>query len=206
GCDAEMARLLLRYGADVSLTWEGRSAHVLAQIYGNTAFADVVADAGGGEALSADEQRLADAAVGLPTVGLLTDPTQATFLLGDIIRRTGGVPHAKALVALGADTDALFDQGLPLLQVAGWEGQPEAFAWALTLSPDLSAVNGYGGDLMSTIVHGSENCPARANRDHIACARLALTAGAVLAPHVVAFTGEPAMAEFLESWDGSPEI
>ena len=70
----------------------------------------------------------------------------------------------------------------------------------LSLSPDLSHVNGYGGTLFSTILHGSENCPQRAERDHIACMRLALEHGAALPRGALSAIGEEDMIAFLADW------
>lgn len=200
-CDGEMMGVLISNGAAIDAVWQGRSAYALARIYGNPSYAEALEKAGADSRLSPEDQLLAAAALGQIAAPPLQNPTAATELLGEIIRRPEGLPHAKALVALGADTSAFFDQGLPLLQVAGWEGLPDAFDWALGLNPDLTAVNGYGGDLLSTIMHGSENCPERATRDHQACADMALRAGAVLTPQVISFAGDPEMAEFLESWE-----
>ena len=73
-------------------------------------------------------------------------------------------------------------------------------AYLLSLGVSLDHVNGYGGDLVSTIVHGSENAPGGCKRDHVACARLALEAGAALRREEVEFAGEIEMAEFLNDW------
>ena len=90
--------------------------------------------------------------------------------------------------------------GLTPIQIAGWEGLPEMVSYFLSLRPDLSHVNSYGGTLLGTIIHGSENCPKRAERDHIACARLALEEGVALPRRSVEFAGEPMMAAFLAEW------
>ena len=66
-------------------------------------------------------------------------------------------------------------------------------------APTLEHVNGFGGDLLSTIVHGSENCPNRDSRDHVACAWLALRAGVPLPQLAPRFAGEESMAVFLRS-------
>ena len=70
----------------------------------------------------------------------------------------------------------------------------------LKLRPDLSHVNGYGGTLLSTIMHGSENSPNRETRDHIACARLALEHGVALPRDVIDFAGCADMSAFLRDW------
>ena len=86
------------------------------------------------------------------------------------------------------------------MQIAGWEGLPDVLEFLLSLGPDLGHINGYGGDLMSTIIHGSENAPDRKPRDHLACAALALNAGAALRQSDIDFAGDPDMAGFLADW------
>ena len=73
-------------------------------------------------------------------------------------------------------------------------------AFLLSLAPDLTHVNGYGGDLMSTIIHGSENAHKGVARDHVECACLALEAGAELRPSDIAATGDLDLAGFLSDW------
>jgi hypothetical protein len=67
----------------------------------------------------------------------------------------------------------------------------------LTLRPGLAHENGDGGTLLSTIIHGSENCPDRASRDHAERLRLALEQGVALPRQAIAFAGEPGVAVFL---------
>jgi hypothetical protein len=68
-------------------------------------------------------------------------------------------------------------EGLTPVQIAGWEGLPDIMAYLLSLKPDLGHINGYGGTLLSTILHGSENNPNRSGRDYVTCLRLALEEG-----------------------------
>ena len=70
----------------------------------------------------------------------------------------------------------------------------------LRLKPDLSHVNEYGGTLLGTIIHGSENNEARESRDHLDCARLALQEGVALPVDAIKFAGQPVMAAFLADW------
>jgi hypothetical protein len=70
----------------------------------------------------------------------------------------------------------------------------------------LTHVNGYGGTLLSTIIHGSENNPTREGRDYEGCLRLALEAGVALPRRAAQFAGDPALAAFLEDWaEAHPE-
>ena len=73
-------------------------------------------------------------------------------------------------------------------------------AYLLSLKPDLSHVNGYGGILLSTIIHGSENCPNRGERDYIGCLDLALSEGVALPRRAIDLAGDPDVAAFLSDW------
>jgi hypothetical protein len=72
--------------------------------------------------------------------------------------------------------------------------------YLLSQKPDLGHINGYGGTLLSTIIHGSENAPDRADRDHIACLELALKEGVALPRRAIQMAGEPHVAAFLADW------
>ncbi|MCT8161536.1 ankyrin repeat domain-containing protein [Pseudoruegeria sp. SHC-113] len=200
-CDAEMARLLLAYGADLDARWEGRTAYACARIYGNQPVAEALAAAGADTALSPEDAAIAQALEGRAKGPV---PAAAGSVLLELLHAPEHVPLAKRLVDAGAPLDVTDAMGLPPVQIAGWEGLPEAVSWLLAQSPDLAAemrrMNRYGGDLLSTIIHGSENCPARAARDHVACARLVLEAGAMLPRRAPEFAGEPEMAAFLATW------
>ncbi|NNL34880.1 MAG: ankyrin repeat domain-containing protein, partial [Silicimonas sp.] len=117
-----------------------------------------------------------------------------------ILHLPGKLDHVKRLVAMGVEYDRPDAEGLTPVQVAGWEGLPEVMAYFLSQKPDLSHVNGYGGTLLSTIIHGSENCPERAGRDHIGCLELALRAGVALPRRVPGLAGDPEVAAFLTDW------
>ncbi|RZV98573.1 MAG: hypothetical protein EX266_17095 [Rhodobacteraceae bacterium] len=128
----------------------------------------------------------------------------------DMIRSLIHLPDAlrkvKALVAVGLPFDNIDPQGLTPVQIAGWEGLPDIMEYLLSLGPDLTHVNGYGGDLLSTIMHGWENAPKTKPRDHQACARLALLAGVPLPRRAITFAGDAEMAGFLADWaDAHPE-
>jgi len=108
--------------------------------------------------------------------------------------------HIERLVELGLEHDRPDDMGLTPVQLAGWEGLPDLMRHFLRLKPDLGHVNGYGGTPLGTILHGSKNCPARVERDHVACARVAPEEGVALPGRAIGFAGEPAMAAFLADW------
>lgn len=110
----------------------------------------------------------------------------------------GRLDHAQRPVAFGIDPDGTDETAMPAIHVAGWEGRADAVAWLLTFGSDPTRRNGYGGDLMGTILHGADHCPRRAARDHAACARQALGAGAPLHAADVALCGRPALRAMLE--------
>ena len=61
-CSAEIGGLLLNYGADPSLIWEGQTAYALARFFGNRDIADLLEKRGKATALSPVESVLADCA------------------------------------------------------------------------------------------------------------------------------------------------
>ncbi len=203
-CDARMIRILLDAGADPSVRYQGMTPYALARVYGNADAARLIADAGGETDLSEYESLLAAAVDGPIPENRYIDPGKLSEEYRNLIRALLHLPdkmaHVERLVALGVEYDRPDEMGLTPVQVAGWEGLPEVMAYFLRLKPDLSHVNGYGGTLLSTIIHGSENCPARSDRDHVACARIALEEGVALPARAVELAGEPAMAVFLADW------
>ena len=104
-------------------------------------------------------------------------------------------------MAVGLDPDATDDMDMTPLHVAGWEGLADHVAYLLTLAPDVSHRNAYGGDALSTVVHGSEFCPNAPLQDHLACVRLLLLAGAELRSELIEVCGNEEMATFLEGWE-----
>jgi len=203
-CDGAMIGLLLDAGADPSARYKGMTPYAIARVYGNAEAARLIAGAGGETGLTDDEQLLAAAADGPVAAGRYIDPAKLTDEYRDLIRAVLALPdrmtHVRRLVGIGLEYDRPDPMGLTPVQIAGWEGLPDQMGYFLSLGPDLSHVNGYGGTLLSTIVHGSENCPARQTRDHIACARLALDHGVALPQPVIELAGAPDMAAFLAEW------
>ncbi len=203
-CDGRMIEMLLKAGADPSIRFREMTPYALARVYGNSIAARLIAEAGGDTELSDDEALLASAVDAPLPVRRYINPGQLGDEYRNLIRALlhlpGKMGHVERLVALGLEYDRPDDMGVTPVQVAGWEGLPEVMDYFLRLKPDLSHVNGYGGTLLSTIIHGSENCPARAERNHIGCARIALEEGVALPSRAVELAGEPAMAEFLANW------
>ena len=203
-CDERMISLLLAAGADPSQRYKGVTPYALARIYGNAGAARLIAEAGADTGLSAEEDLLTAAADDEVPVGRYVDTAKLSDEYRDLIRAILHLPgkrgHVERLVAIGLDFDRPDAMGVTPVQIAGWEGLADMMSYFLRLKPDLSHVNGYGGTLLSTIIHGSENCPARAERDHVACARLALQQGVALPKRAITQAGQAEMSAFLAEW------
>ncbi|QDY68614.1 ankyrin repeat domain-containing protein [Qingshengfaniella alkalisoli] len=203
-CDGAIARLLIDAGANPSASFFGVTPYALARVYGNDAVADEIAQAGGDTTLSEVERLLVKAARGEANEGVYVDPAPLPHIYGNLIGELSHLPgkleHMKQLVALGLEYDRPDAMGVTPVQSAGWQGRPEVMTYLLSLRPDLSHVNNYGGTLLGTIIHGSENCERRAERDHITCARLALEHGVALLRHDIDAAGNQEMSEFLRDW------
>lgn len=203
-CDANMIEMLLQAGADPSMRYRDMTPYSMARVYGNPVAANLIAAAGGDTSLTRAEKLLVAASEDAVPDGQFIDPTKLPLDYRNLIRAMlhlpGRLPHVQRLVAVGLEYDRADEMGMTPVQIAGWEGLPEVTGYFLALKPDLSHINGYGATLLSTIIHGSENCPSRAARDHIACARLALEEGVALPIREIEMAGEVEMAAFLASW------
>lgn len=203
-CSGRIARLLLDHGADASVTARGHTPYAFARIFGNREVSLVLEEAGGSTALSPVEAQLVRAATGpvAPNdwIDMAKLSTEMRFLMTRLVWREDTLPHIDRLVAMGFDPNQPDEMGMPPLHLAGWEGMPEKTAYFLSQQPDLSHINAYGGTFFSTILHGSENCPQRAERDHLGCMRLALEHGVALPKPAIAGAGVPEMAAFLAGW------
>lgn len=202
--DARMVALLLDAGADPGQTYAGVSAYAFARIFGNAALATALEAQGADQPLSAIEAQLVAAAEGASPGGTFINAAQVPpvlrTLLQDLIRLPEKRVHVARLVAMGFPFDTPDDSGLTPVQVAGWEGLPEALRDMLRLKPDLSHVNGYGGRLLDTILHGAEQCPDRAQRDHGACLQLVLEEGVGLPRRAIAQCGREDLCDLMAQW------
>ncbi|MEL6839359.1 MAG: ankyrin repeat domain-containing protein [Pseudomonadota bacterium] len=196
----EMIDLLLQAGADPSLTWDGVHPYAAACVYGNVPLQQQLPQ----RQLSSVESILSDCAKAQVEKGRWIDPAEVPRpfrnILGELLGLSGRAAHIEALVAAGLPWDMPDHQGMPPVHLAGWQGLSEMLNYFLRLGPDLGHVNSYGGTLLSTIIHGSENCPERAERDYISCLRLVLEHGVALPKRASALAGEPEVAEFLAEW------
>ncbi len=205
GSDAEMVALLLQAGARTDRLYQGVSAYAMARVFGHHAVAGALEAHGAATPLSREEALMARAADGLDSPGEYIDPETLppayANLLRDMVHLPDKLAHMKRLVALGLPYDRPDDhERITPTHIAGWEGLPEVLTWLLRLKPDLTHVNGYGGTLLSTILHGSENAPERADRDHIACLEITLTHGLALPRAEITGAGREDVRAFLEDW------
>ncbi len=203
-CSRDMINVLLEAGADATRTFEGVTPYAYARIFGNRELADILTERGFSEPLDPVATLLAKIADDEDTGGAFIDPDQLPEAARNIVRMIlhlpGKLPHVKRLVSAGAEYDRPDSEGLTPVQLAGWEGLPEVLAYFLSLKPDLGHVNGYGGTLLTTIIHGSENNPDRASRDYVGCLELALKEGVAIPKQALAFAGDPLVAAFLADW------
>ncbi len=206
----EIAQLLLEHGANPNAVSRGHTPYAFARIFGNRDVAAVLEQAGGSTQLSLTEQVLAQAADGIPNpddrIDMDTLSEEMKFLLCRLVWREGTLPHMQRLVGMGFDPNLPDEMGMPPLHLAGWEGMSDVMSYFLEQHPNLGHTNAYGGTLLSTIIHGSENCPHKARRDHIECARMALEKGVALPQKAPQFATVPEMSAFLADWaEAHPE-
>ncbi len=203
-CGREMIEVLLDAGADPGREFEGMTPYAYACVFGNEVLRSVLEERGHETRLSPVEARMARIADGEVLDGDWIDPDTLPEACRNIVRLILHLPdkltHVQRLVASGLEYDRPDAEGLTPVQVAGWEGLPEVLAYFLSLKPDLSHVNGYGGTLLSTIIHGSENAPDRATRDHVACLELVLKEGVALPRRAPDLAGNEEVAAFLADW------
>ncbi|MEO1000347.1 MAG: ankyrin repeat domain-containing protein [Pseudomonadota bacterium] len=200
------ADAILAHGGRPDTAWNGHRPYGLARIYGNRSFAEALAAAGHAHALSPLEAALAACADGSPPPGrplaALEPSAEARRLLCRLAAAPGRLGHMQALVTAGADPDAADEMALTPLHAAGWRGDAVAVEWLLGLGPDLTHRNAFGGDAMSTVIHGAEFAPREEGADHIACVRLLRAADAPLS--ATATSGDEEMAAFLTAEGAGP--
>ncbi|GAB5447823.1 ankyrin repeat domain-containing protein [Gymnodinialimonas sp.] len=200
----EMVTLLLDNGADPQRIYDGVTPYAYARIFGNTSLAQQLEVAGHATPLTETEALLAEVADGAVPEGRYVDPAKmppaARNIIREVLHLPGKLPHVQRLAAVGVEYDRPDAAGVTPVQAAGWSGLPEVMETLLRLMPDLGHINDYGGNLFSTILHGSENNPEREGKDYIACLRLALEHGVALPRAAPDRVGDPEIAAFLREW------
>ena len=202
-CSAATARVLLDHGANPSLIWQGHTAYATARIYGNREVSKLLEATGNSSVLSPSEEMLAACADGKTPDTALNDEDLSSGdrrLLTQLVWEPCNLDHVKALVEAGLDPNVPEEMGLTPLHVAAWEGLPDHVEYFLTLDPDLTYRNSYGGDALGTTIHGAEFCIKASKRDHVKCARLLLEAGAELRQELIDDCGDEELSQFLQSW------
>lgn len=202
-CPPDIVELLLKHGADANRVWNGHTPYATARIFGNDAVADLLTRYGASTVLNETEEKLAACAHGARLSAPLDRanlPDEDQQLLTRIVFQEDRLEHLKALVDAGLDPDLPDEMGLPPIHAAGWAGLPDTVAYLLTLDPDLTWKNAFGGDALDTVLHGSEHRLDREERDHISCARLLLEAGSAVYPDFISGCGNEEMVAFLEDW------
>ncbi len=195
-----VCQALLDAGADPARVGKGVSAYAAAKVYGNQPLAAMMTPV----SLSAEEDLLAQAATGSVPERTYINPDKLVPIYLDLVRELAGAPekkaHLQALIKLGMPWDRPDHWGVTPVQIAGWQGQPDMLGYFLSLRPNLGHINGYGGTLLSTIIHGSENNPDRAGRDYVACLERALDAGVAIPKKAIKFAGVAEVKDFLQDW------
>lgn len=199
-CGGDICRALIAAGADVTIIGKGVSTYAAAMVYGNADLAALLPVT----PLSREEGLLAQAARGEVPDGVFINPNTIPDLYLDLVREFAGVPeklgHIKALIKLGMPWDRSDGAGVPPVQIAGWLGQADMLDYFLRLKPDLAHTNGHGGTILSTILHGANNNPTRAQGDYIACARRVLEEGVALPENAIWVASVPELSAFLADW------
>lgn len=197
---APICHALLAAGADATKVGHGISAYAAAKVYGNAALAQMMEPV----PLSHDEAVLAQAAEGHVPDNTYVDSAKLPDIYLDLVREFAGEPtkraHLEALMKIGMPWDRPDGAGVTPVQAAGWLGQPEMLAFFLGLRPNLGHVNQHGGTLFSTILHGAENNPVRAQGDYVGCLRLTLEHGVALPRRGIDATGNTEIRAFLSQW------
>lgn len=199
GVGREVAELVAEAGADVSSQYAGLKPHAYARLVGADAVRSVLVARGA-------PQDVPEALAPLLGEGgrLHVDPAKIPEafqgLLTELVHREGSLDRIKALVEVGFPWDAPDSMGVTPIQAAGWAGLPEYLRYFLKLGPDLSHINKFGGSLLGTILHGSENAEARPGQNYLECLEIVLTHGVALPRRALEAQLRPDVSEFLKDW------
>jgi ankyrin repeat protein len=192
GRSGEIGAMLIEAGADAGAPHDGKSAYALARVSGNASMAAMLEARGLATALSPPERFLACLAeadeAGARAALAAAPDLRAALTERDLTRQTElamraeALPVLKAMAALGFDPDRCGEAGMPPIHAAAWWGHAETVDLYLTLGADLDIENDFGGDALGAAIHGSANCPGRAEGDYERVVGALVGAGARIRP------------------------
>ena len=198
GCGAEVVSALLEAGARTDRLVDGMSVGVMARLYAADAVASVVPAGSVPPSLKPVFAAL-EGEAGQPINAEIL-PKEALSLVHNILDDPARLDEIKRLVAAGMPWDTPDGSGVTQVQLAGWLGRASTMAFFLRMKPDLGHINGFGGTLLSTIIHGSEHAPKKDGRDHLACLEMALKEGVALPRPAIDLAGRDDVKAFLQDW------
>ncbi|WP_186827112.1 ankyrin repeat domain-containing protein [Shimia ponticola] len=199
GAGREVSEFVLNAGASVTSEHAALKPHAFARLVGAEAVRAVLETVDAPRDVPADLAPLVNGG-GEGFVDPAKIPAELQGLLTELVHRVGTLKRIKSLVEVGFPWDAPDSMGVTPVQASGWVGLPEYLRYFLKLGPDLSHLNDFGGSLLGTILHGSENAPERSGQDHLACLEIVLTHGVALPRRALSAQLRPDVAEFLRKW------
>ncbi|MGF1562222.1 MAG: ankyrin repeat domain-containing protein [Geminicoccaceae bacterium] len=214
GRSADIGELLLNAGVDASATLDGHSAYALARLCGNSAMAAMLAKRGLAHALDAGETFLAaiaelderTARQALATTPDLIDRLHANDLarITQFAAWSDRLAMLRLMADLGFDFDRPGEEGMPPVHMAAWWGHAEIVEMYVQRGARLDGINDYGADALGTAIHGSANCPGRAEGDYERVIEALVAGGARIDADAGHFEmGTDAVRLLLESLQGA---
>lgn len=192
GRTAAIGELLIAHGVDTTATYDGHTPYALALACGNQSMAEMLAARGVDTTLSPSEQFLAAVA--------RADTAQARSVIAanpdiwndlsdkdrrrqtDLAMDRNSLPVLRAMAEVGFDPNLPGESDTPPIHAAAWWGHADIVDLYIGLGADLESVNMFGGTALGTAIHGSANCPGRADGDYIRVVGALLDAGAKIKP------------------------
>ena len=192
GRSGEIGAILLEAGADARRRYDGKSAYALARVCGNASMAAMLDARGLATELSPAERFLAhvaDADEARARAVLAAHPDLwAAVTARDRTRQTefamerDRVATLRLMATLGFDPNLAGESDMPPVHAAAWWGHAGTVSMYVDLGVRLDTLNAFGGDTLGTAVHGSANCPGRAEGDYERTVMALVRGGAVIRP------------------------
>jgi len=209
GRDGRFADLLLRHGADPAAKAGGRAPFALAAVVGNISMMEALKSLGHETALSPEDRFLAAVVTGRRREALELWAADKDIvsrlsagdrrLMNEFAGQKGRIEALELMHEVGFDPDNTDFEKMTPLHVAAWFGHADYVRFFLTLAPDIGHINMYGATALGNAVHGSANCPQRADGDYLETARLLVDAGFPIEPEKGHLDmGSDAVTAFLE--------